>query len=191
MHITKPSLRSSRDPRVADRGRIQGLFGVAGRLFALALFTAGFFSLSVCAQAEEPLFPELAADEKITVDELRQLQVSNEPVVLLDARAQKTYAESHILGAVLPYDDEFYRVGEMFRLGIVGTPPEADPALVKGMEKYPKNAKIVTYCNSNCKSSAKLLFRLKRLGYTDVRAMEEGIDGWKAKGYPVSEEKQI
>ena len=53
------------------------------------------------------------------------------------------------------------------------------------MKSYPANQPVVTYCNSNCHASATLALRLKQLGFTNVRSMEEGIQAWQQKGYPV------
>jgi rhodanese-related sulfurtransferase len=50
----------------------------------------------------------------------------------------------------------------------------------------PKDAEIITYCGgSRCPQSTQAAQRLIELGYTNVRAYKEGLDGWKAAGRSV------
>jgi rhodanese-related sulfurtransferase len=50
----------------------------------------------------------------------------------------------------------------------------------------PKGAEIITYCGGpKCPQSSQAAQRLRELGYTNVRAYEEGLEGWKAAGYSV------
>ena len=81
---------------------------------------------------------------------------------------------------------EYFRQRELNKQGILPTPPDTHKFLAENMQKYPKDAKIVTYCNANCSASAALLFSLKKLGFTNVRSMDEGIQVWQAKGFPVA-----
>ena len=101
----------------------------------------------------------LSDNEIISADELRQKQTSGTVFLLLDARGLPSYTQQHIEGAL--HGDS--------------TP----------MEDIPKDRPIVTYCNANCSVSASLLYKLKQKGFTDVRAMVEGIQIWEKKGYPV------
>jgi rhodanese-related sulfurtransferase len=50
----------------------------------------------------------------------------------------------------------------------------------------PKDAEIITYCGGpKCPQSGQAAQRLRELGYTNVRAYEEGLEGWKAAGHAV------
>ena len=50
----------------------------------------------------------------------------------------------------------------------------------------PKCTEIITYCGGpKCPQSSQAAQRLRELGYTNVRAYEEGLEGWKAAGYSV------
>jgi rhodanese-related sulfurtransferase len=50
----------------------------------------------------------------------------------------------------------------------------------------PKDAEIITYCGGpKCPQSAQAAQRLRELGYTNVRAYEQGLEGWKAAGHAV------
>ena len=50
----------------------------------------------------------------------------------------------------------------------------------------PKDAEIITYCGGpKCPQSIQAAQKLSELGYTNVRAFEEGLDGWKAAGHSI------
>ena len=47
----------------------------------------------------------------------------------------------------------------------------------------PKDAAIVTYCaGPSCSQSLEAADKLAELGYTNVRAYPDGLEGWKAAG---------
>ena len=47
----------------------------------------------------------------------------------------------------------------------------------------PKDAEIITYCGGpKCPQSMEAAKKLNELGYTNVRAYREGLEGWKAAG---------
>lgn len=165
------------------------------RKFSILLALLGFFifqplsapaapeiDLATAKAGPSGLFPE----EMISVDELYALQQSDKKLLILDARGKSSYDGGHILGAELPLTREHYQQEELFRQGIVKKAPEHTKALQKGMKKYPKTTEIVTYCNNECHASAVLLLELKRMGFKNVRAMEEGFQTWQQKGYPTA-----
>ncbi|HET7203056.1 MAG TPA: rhodanese-like domain-containing protein, partial [Steroidobacteraceae bacterium] len=52
-----------------------------------------------------------------------------------------------------------------------------------GTPELAKDAEIVTYCGgSACSQSIEAAKKLTELGYTNVRAYREGLEGWKAAG---------
>jgi rhodanese-related sulfurtransferase len=126
----------------------------------------------------------LDPEEVITVDELRGLQEKKTELILFDARSQKSHETARITGAVLPLTDDFYQQMELFRQNLISAPPDRQAALKEGMQRYPKDTRIVTYCNRDCQASTVLLLELKRLGFKNVQAMEEGFEAWQEKGYP-------
>jgi rhodanese-related sulfurtransferase len=128
---------------------------------------------------------ELSAEEIVTADQLRKEQLENPKLVIFDARDDKAYFTAHIQGALLPLPLKFYQALRDFRQGI-GDQPDQQATLAESTKDYPKDTPVVAYCNEGCKASAGLLLRLKNLGFTDVRAMEEGIGAWQSKGYPVT-----
>ena len=49
-----------------------------------------------------------------------------------------------------------------------------------------KNQTVVLYCaNRLCQASEMAAREVMKLGYTDVRQMPDGIDGWKLSGRPI------
>ncbi len=151
-------------------------------LAALFLLNAHF----VFAEAQTQILAHgLLKEEVIFADDLRNWQRKKANFILIDARDDKSYQTLHIEGAVLSLPAEYFRQRELNKEGILPTPPDTQKFLSENMQKYPKDTKIVTYCNANCGASAALLFSLKKMGFTNVQSMEEGIQGWQAKGYPV------
>jgi cytochrome c oxidase cbb3-type subunit 3/ubiquinol-cytochrome c reductase cytochrome c subunit len=83
---------------------------------------------------------------------------------MLDARAPSDYTNEHITGAVsVPFYDP-------------------DPYL----EKLPKDAWLICYCACPHAESGQLASKLQAKGFTKVTVLEEGINVWKNKKYPVS-----
>ena len=151
---------------------------------ALLLFGVCVISLGHAETAESPK-SGLLPDEIIASDDLKKELESGNDVLLLDARNLKSFEQSHIRGAELPRGEDYYRQEELFRSGMAPKAPDADKALVQWAGTIAKDRPIVTYCNSNCHAGATLAIRLKRLGFTNVRSMEEGIQAWEKKGYSV------
>ena len=150
---------------------------------AVCIFLAAMMSPAP-GRAEDNV-PAADAGESISAEGLRELQLKHAELLLLDARNLKSYDTSHIEGAVLPWPAEFFTAQDMYATRLIGSPPDADAAMAREMQKYPKSAKIITYCNKGCGAGAVLMNKLKQLGFTDVRVMKDGIQAWEEKGYPV------
>ncbi len=159
-------------------------------IFSLSVPAAVAANVPLPVYASKPgkngLFPE----ETISMKELRAKQLAHEKMVLLDARGKGSYDATHITGAVLPLSAEYYKAEELFRAGLVKAVPDRDKDLAAAVQKYPKNTPMVAYCNDGCQASAVLVLQLKHLGFANVRAMDDGIQSWQAKGYPVVSEKK-
>jgi rhodanese-related sulfurtransferase len=53
----------------------------------------------------------------------------------------------------------------------------------EGTKHLSKDAEIVTYCaGPGCSQSAEAAHTLRALGFANVRAYKEGLEGWKAAG---------
>ncbi len=151
----------------------------------LLFFAGGFFLFTAGAMAAQQTRHGLFPEEIISMKDLRKMQTYRKSFLLLDARGKSTYSEAHIAGAKLPLSPEYYRQEELFRTGILQKAPDRDRDLAASMNPVPKNKPIVTYCNDDCQASSVLLLQLKHMGFTDVRAMDDGFQSWQKKGYPV------
>ena len=80
-------------------------------------------------------------------------------VFIVDARDAAQYDKEHIPGAVnIDWRQAVARRAEL-----------------------PKDRMVAMYCNSGS-LSAQAVFALRLLGYDNVKVLQDGIEGWKAKG---------
>jgi rhodanese-related sulfurtransferase len=80
-------------------------------------------------------------------------------ILIVDARDAAQYAKEHIPGAV---NIEWRQA-------------------VARRRDIPRDRMVVMYCNSGS-LSAQAVFALRLLGYDNVKVLQDGIEGWKAKG---------
>lgn len=112
------------------------------------------------------LFPE----DCVSADELNAKLKRSERVLILDARSRISYEQGRIKGAVLVREK---------------ASDDVNAALKEKLNKYPKDIPIVTYCGDGCKTSAVMVMQIRRLGFANVKAMDDGFETWEHKGYPV------
>lgn len=80
-------------------------------------------------------------------------------VFIVDARDAAQFAKAHIPGAVnIEWRQAVARRAEL-----------------------PKDRMVVMYCNTGS-LSAQAVFALRLLGYDNVKVLQDGFEGWKAKG---------
>jgi len=113
-----------------------------------------------------PKGPQPAFDPKadfVKVDLVKQELDRGATMIIADARAAGDYARQHIAGAIsVPfYEAEAYA------------------------KQIPKDRYILTYCACPHAASVKLRDALRKLGYTRVAVLDEGIGYWNSKGYAV------
>ena len=167
-------------------------------IFLILFVLVGLYSVEVAgpaifASAETQRISRKGLPEEMVISagELHQQQLKGKKILLLDARQPLSYQEVHVKGAILPLTAEYYQQQNLFKGGKINHAPDEDVALVENMKKYAKNTPIVAYCSSGgCQASAVLALRLKRMGFTDVKAMEDGVQTWEKKGYPVERENK-
>ena len=128
----------------------------------------------------------LTPDEIITCERVRQMQIRQMPFRMFDARGKNVYDFSHIEGATMPVDDEFFERLEMSKRQVISVPPDPDEYLERYTAKIPRETRIVTYCDPGCQSSVILMLKLKVLGFKNVKVMLEGFKTWQQKGYPAT-----
>src|SRR6266571_2850737 len=87
-------------------------------------------------------------------------------ILVVDARTPEAYSRGHVPGAInLPYR-------------------KIDSSTTSLL---PRDKVLVTYCDGVfCNASTKAAARLTALGFR-VKEMLDGMNGWKAEGYPVEE----
>lgn len=102
--------------------------------------------------------------KEIKTDELKQLQESKQPFVLIDVREESEWNAGHAVGAL----------------------HVSRGVLERDIEKKvaDKGAKVVLYCGSGGRS-ALAADTLQKLGYTNVTSLAGGIRDYTQAGLPV------
>lgn len=80
-------------------------------------------------------------------------------IMVIDARDAAQFAKDHIPGAA---NIEWRKI-------------------VAHRDEIPKDRQVVVYCNSGS-LSAQAVFALRLLGWDNVKVLQDGFEGWKAKG---------
>lgn len=106
----------------------------------------------------------VGSDEEITVEQLREKMDENEPMVLLDVRTPREYADGHISGAV--------------NINV------NDPSFKDKVAGLDKEQTYYIYCRSG-KRSAKATEIMMAEGFTASNT-KGGIMAWQKKGYNVT-----
>lgn len=141
----------------------------------LALVSAVIISGPVFA--EEPLTPtELKG---ATVVDNAWVKANYAKMKVFDVRKKAEFVESHLPGAIsVPYDEKSAKA--------VTFDAKKDTF---DLSKFPgdKNAPVIVYCNGpKCWKSYKASVLLMKAGHKKVYwYRNEGLPGWKSKGYPV------
>jgi rhodanese-related sulfurtransferase len=128
------------------------------------------FGTLILLVAAQPAPAEEKAKEGyvvITSEELRAMVARPEPgMVVIDARTPKEYQEVHITGAI--------------------NIPEPELAKNHSLLTFPKEAKLVFYCNGvKCGKSKKSALVAIEAGYQTVYVHGEGMPVWKEKGFEI------
>lgn len=125
----------------------------------LLLFAAAAATLGGIVALEVRSFRTRGADLSTTA----LTQQVNQGALLVDLRTQEEFASGHIVGAKnIPFDTLDKQIN---RLG-------------------DKDNNIVFYCNAGLQSS-KIVTKLRKDGYTDVKHLKGGIATWRADSLPV------
>ncbi len=118
-------------------------------------FKAFCMALCIC------LSPVLALTNSVDITSIEAAKMLKEPVenrVLLDVRTPKEYDAEHIQGSQMidVQSDDFKNQ----------------------VAKLDKNAPHIVFCRSG-KRSAKAANIMEEMGFTNVKHMKDGIEGWK------------
>lgn len=112
-------------------------------------------------RGKAPPFPDKA--DFVKVDDVKAALDSGASMVIIDARAPGDYALMHVAGAI---SVPFYTVADYAK-------------------QIPKDRYILTYCACPHAASVKARDALRGLGYPRVAVLDEGINVWRDRGYPV------
>lgn len=120
---------------------------------------------------KEPLFVHPAGrsptfkirDTKfVSVDEVARELAAKRKMVIIDARPQSDWMRAHITGAVsIPHHD------------------------LRRLAEIPKDATVIAYCACPHHLSGIVIDELIRRGYKKAYILDEGINAWHIKQYPV------
>ena len=140
-------------------------FFVTGGLAALVLLSAAIFTRTAVAVEADPVaaaieeymeFTEYSSSliwpEQIPKQDWKNIKV-------IDARDATQFAKEHIPGAV---NIEWRKI-------------------VARRAELPSDSMVLVYCNSGS-LSAQSVFALRLLGMDNVKVLQDGFEGWKAKG---------
>ena len=122
------------------------------------------------AKQHSPRFLEIVSDAKkrvreVSLDEVKAKLQEGEQFVLIDVREESEFAKDHIPGAV--------HIGK----GTIERDIE---------EKVPDlNTPIVLYCGGGFRS-ALAADNLRKMGYRNVFSLDQGVRGWREKGFPLA-----
>lgn len=109
--------------------------------------------------------------EIIEVEEIKVSEIGSD-IILVDARDTRLFEHEHISGAIsIPY---------------YGTPSHSEK-LQNNSEYNFKEAKVVTYCDSQgCSLAEKLAHELSKQLGTKIYVLNGGIENWKSRHLPIT-----
>jgi mono/diheme cytochrome c family protein/rhodanese-related sulfurtransferase len=121
--------------------------------------------LVIHSQGKDPEFAVRTDPERsyVTVDQVAKALADGRKMIIIDARPESEWRRVHVTGAVsMPYHD-----------------------LTK-LDRIPKNGTwILTYCACPHHLSGIVADELVKRGYKHVAVLDEGINAWHRRGYPV------
>lgn len=118
---------------------------------------------------------------RISPEQLKQ-QLSDQQLIILDARNKEAYQAGHIQNALnypvhLTYNNKKIN-------GKISQPIETQKMFrTLGLTK---NSRVVVYDNGQLVDAARLFWVLEVYGLTQVKVLDHGYDTWVDKKYPVS-----
>jgi cytochrome c oxidase cbb3-type subunit 3 len=99
----------------------------------------------------------------VSVDAAKKAYDEKRKFIIIDARPASDWMRAHITGAVsIPYHD------------------------TKRLAEIPKDTWVIAYCACPHHLSGEVVDALKKLGHTKAVVLDEGINDWHRKGYPIT-----
>ena len=106
----------------------------------------------------------------MSMAETYRLATSGEALVV-GAEDPKWFEEQHIAGAVNLPDNE---------------DGDFEQHWTSFTAEVPHDRTLIIYCEPGCMSKEGVAEQLLKLGYRDVRLMDEGPEQWEAAGHPIA-----
>lgn len=126
------------------------------------------------------IFAVSAFAQKISVQELSKI-ISNDNVVVIDARKNSDYMKTHIKGAINL--DVTTLCNNSPIEGILKS--DSELASIFGKHGVSQNKQIVVYCETGVRAG-RMYWILKYLGAKDVKMLDGQLDGWFKKRKPIT-----
>jgi cytochrome c oxidase cbb3-type subunit 3 len=105
---------------------------------------------------------KLRENRFVSVDEAHKAYKAGQKMIIIDARPPSDWMRAHIKGAVsIPYHD------------------------VARLKDIPKDVAVVAYCACPHHLSGIVVDELIKLGHTKAYVLDEGVNDWHRKGYPM------
>src|SRR5690606_17984327 len=102
-------------------------------------------------------------DRFVPVDEVARELKAGKRMILVDARPPSEWRRAHLKGAVsIPYHD------------------------MKRLAEVPKGTWVIAYCGCPHHLSGIVVDELKKLGHDRALVLDEGINVWHQRGYPIT-----
>lgn len=138
-------------------------------LFLIAFIWTG---LSFAQQSLDELLEQYNEESVpyVSAAQLADLQESDQPLILLDARETEEYNTSHLPGAILVGYDNF-DLQKFQRLNIS------------------EDSQVVVYCTVGVRSED-IGEQLQQMGFKNVSNLKGGIVSWKNSGFPVYNQEE-
>ena len=151
------------DPQINDVVAFIRTLGAGGAQTVAQLpAPTGKEPLVINPRGKEPAW-KLREDRFVSVDEVHKAYKAGARMILLDARPPSDWMRAHIKGAVsIPYHD------------------------LKRLPEIPKNTWVVAYCACPHHLSGIVVDELRKRGHTRALVLDEGINDWHRKGYPMT-----
>ncbi len=117
--------------------------------------------LVINPKGKEPTW-KLRENRFVSVDEVHKAYKAGAKMIIVDARPPSDWMRAHIRGAVsIPYHD------------------------VARLKDIPKDVAVVAYCACPHHLSGIVVDELKKLGHKKPYVLDEGVNDWHRKGYPM------
>ncbi len=151
------------EAQVADLiARIRAFANPGGQVISQLPAPTGKEPLVIFSKGKEPDWT-LREDRFVPVDVVKDAYAKKRKFIIIDARPPSEWMRAHITGAVsIPYHD------------------------LTRLKEIPKDTWVIAYCACPHHLSGEVVDALRAVGHTKSAILDEGINDWHRKGYPMT-----